>query len=157
MAFTAIETQEQLDAIVGERVKRAKDAVRKEFEGYLSPEQLKEHTANLTTELSGLKSQVEALTEEKGTLESQIKEKDAEIAKHAIAAVKANVARETGLSFEAVDFLQGEDEETIRKSAESLKSLVGTPAAPMYHPEPSGEGDPKEAALKAMLNEMRGD
>ena len=158
MAFTPIETQEALDAIIGERVKRAKDSVRKEFEGFLSPEQVDKQTADLTTQLSGLKSQIETLTEEKGTLEAQIKEKDGELAKHAIAAVKANVAREAGLSFEAVEFLQGEDEEAIKKSAEALKGLVGAAKAPLFNPEPSGSGgDPKEAALKQMLNEMRGD
>jgi len=157
MTFQPIETQDQLDAIVGERVKRAKDSVRKEYEGYFSPEQIEKQTADLTNQLSGLKAQIEALTEEKGTLEAQIKEKDGELAKHAIAAVKANVAREAGLSFEAVEFLQGEDEEAIRKSAEALKGLVGAPKAPLFKPEPTDGGDPKENALKQMLNEMRGD
>ena len=157
MAFTVIETQEQLDAVVGERVARAKDVVRKEFEGYISPDQLKEQTASLANELSGLKSQIETLTEEKGSLEAQIQEKDKQIAGYAVAAVKANVAREAGLSLEAMDFLQGEDEEAIRKSAEALKGLVGVKKTPQFVPEPTGGGDPKENALKQMLTEMRGE
>ena len=36
--FTPIETQEALNAIIVERVEQAKRSVRKEFEGYLSPE-----------------------------------------------------------------------------------------------------------------------
>lgn len=36
--FKVIETQEQLDAILGDRLKRERETVKKEFEGYLSPE-----------------------------------------------------------------------------------------------------------------------
>ena len=36
--FKVIETQEQFDAAIGERLKRERDTVKKEYEGYLSPE-----------------------------------------------------------------------------------------------------------------------
>ena len=36
--FKPIETQEQLDAIISDRIKRAQETTRKEFEGFLSPE-----------------------------------------------------------------------------------------------------------------------
>ena len=36
--FKVIETQEQFDAAIGDRLKRERDTVKKEYEGYLSPE-----------------------------------------------------------------------------------------------------------------------
>ena len=41
MAFEAITTQEQFDEAIGERLKREQETVRKEFEGFLSPEDAK--------------------------------------------------------------------------------------------------------------------
>ena len=47
------------------------------------------------------------------------------------------MANENGLSFDAVDFLQGEDEESIRASAEKFKSLVGkSHSTPEFKNEP---------------------
>ena len=36
--FKEIKTQEEFNAAIGERLKREREAVKKEFEGYLSPE-----------------------------------------------------------------------------------------------------------------------
>ena len=36
--FKAIETQEEFDKVIGERLKREQETVRKEYEGFLSPE-----------------------------------------------------------------------------------------------------------------------
>ena len=144
MAFTVIETQEQLDAIVGERVSRAKDSARKEFEGWISPEDMAKQTEDLN-------SMIKALTDEKTALETQLTEKNGQIAKYETDSVKTKIAREFGLSYEAIGFLQGEDEDTIRKSAESLKSLVGgNKVPPLGNPELPPEEDGVVAAFKKM-------
>ncbi len=144
MAFQVIETQEQLDAIVGERVARAKDAARKEFEGWISPE-------DLTKQTDDLNSKIKTLTDAKAALETQLTEKDGKIAKYETDSVKTKIAREFGLSYEAIGFLQGEDEETIRKSAESLKSLVGgSKVPPLRNPETPPEEDGVVAAFRKM-------
>lgn len=159
MAFTIIETQEQLDAIVGDRVARAKESARKEFEGWISPEDLTKKTDDLTKQLNGLADQVKTLTDEKSALETQLTEKDGKIAKYETDSVKTKIAREYGLSYEAVDFLQGEDEEAIKKSAETLKALVGQRTEPLGNPElpPGGSGDSKDAALREMLSNIKGE
>ena len=156
--FKVIETQEQLDAIVGERVARAKDSTRKEFEGWISPDDFTKKTADLNTQLSGLNDQIKTLTDAKTALETQLTEKDSKIAKYETDSVKTRIARELGLSYEAVDFLQGDNEETIRKSAESLKSLVGAQVVPpSYNPEQGGGGDPTEEALRQMSRALKGE
>lgn len=159
MAFTVIETQEQLDAIISERVARAKDSVRKEFEGWISPDALEKKTAELNSQLTGLNDQIKTLTEEKTTLESSIEEKNGKLAQYEIDSVKTKVAREYGLSYDAIEFLQGADEEAIKKSAESLKHLVkNTSIAPQYNPESNRRsGDTTEEALRRMSKELKGE
>lgn len=150
MAFTIIETQEQLDAIVGERVARAKDSARKEFEGWISPEDLKKQTAGLNDQLNSLNDQLKTLNDEKAELTNKLTEKDGQIAKYEADSVKTKIARESGLPYEAIGFLQGDTEEAIRKSAESLKSLVGTKTAPLGNPEKPTEEDGVTAEFKRL-------
>ena len=148
MAFTVIETQEQLDAVVGERVARAKEATRKEFDGWISPDDLAKQTADLNEKMSALDDQIKSLNDEKEALTQQLTEKDGTIAKYEADSVKTKIAREVGLPYEAVQFLQGDDEETIRKNAESLKDITGTKVPPLGNPETPPEEDGVVAAFK---------
>lgn len=151
MAEEKMFTQEEVNKMVGTARLEAKDVIRKEYEGWISPDELQKKTEELNTQLSGLNDQLQALTDEKTNLQTQLTEKDDTIAKYEIDSVKTRVAREYGLSYEAVGFIQGEDEEAIKKSAESLKNLVGTVSAPpLANPEPKPEEDGVTAAFRKM-------
>lgn len=144
-------TQEEVNKLVGQARLEGKEIGRKEFEGWISPEDLQKQSEGLNAQINGLTEQVSALTNEKETLQTQLTEKDGTIAKYEIDSVKTKVAREFGLSYEAIGFIQGEDEEAIRKSAESLKSLVGTRnTPPLGNPETPPEEDGVTAAFKKM-------
>ena len=87
--------------------------------------------------------------EEKENFDKTLAERDAKIKEYELHSVKTQVAHELGLSFEAVDFLQGSDADEIRKSAEALKGLVGTKTAPLANVEPES-ANTKEAALREL-------
>lgn len=150
MAFQIIETQEQLDAVIGERVARAKETAKKEFEGFISPEKVEEMKTAHKLEIEGLTKASSETVEKISSLEKALKEKDDKIAKYESDSVKIKVANEFGLSIDAVKFIGGSDEESIRESAKALKNLVGTRVAPLADPEGKG-GDSKESAYKEML------
>lgn len=147
--FTPIETQEQLDSIIGERIKEIREKAEKKYEGYLSPEEV-------TKKFEGYLSADEVTKKYKGYLSpEEVAEKDAKIKGYESHSVKTRIAHELGLSYESIDFLKGDDEESIRKSAETLKALVGTKSAPpLANPEgnPAKDGD---AALKKMIKDMK--
>lgn len=155
MAFTPIETQEQFNEAISERIEQAKRSARKEFEGWVSPEAMQKQTEELSTQLTGLNDQIKVLTDEKTALETQLTEKDGTIAKYERDSVKTKIAREYGLSYEAIGFIQGEDEEAIRKSAETLKGLVESnqkpvPAPPLGNPENPPAEDGVLAAFRKL-------
>ena len=133
--FTPIETQEQFDSMIGERLKREGDKIRKEYEGFLSPDEV-------TKKYEGYLSPDEAA------------KKDAQIKGYESHSVKTRIAHEMGLSYESIDFLKGEDEESIRKSAETLKALVGNRQAPPLasHDEPIGNS--VDASLRNMIKNL---
>lgn len=137
-------TQEEVNKLVGQARLEGKEIGRKEFEGFISPEEAKKQTESLT-------EQLKTLTDEKTALETQLTESKSKIAGYEIDSVKTKVARELGLPLDAMEFLQGEDEEAIKKSAESLKALVGTrKAPPLSDPEQPPAEDGVTAAFKKM-------
>lgn len=159
MAFEAITTQEQLDAIVQERVGRAKDSVRKEFEGWISPKDLEEKTSGLNKQITDLNKTVDGLNDKIKNHEQEIADRDTKIKAYETSSVKIRVAREKGLPYEAVEFITGEDEESIGKSADALKGLFKGAGAEPPTPNPEGSGrneqDDDESYRKA-LKKLRG-
>lgn len=153
--FKIIETQEQLDAVIRDRLKRERDMVKKEYENYLSPDDAKKkygekYEGYLSPEVVAEKYKDHLSPEEAEKLKSKIKGYETD-------SVKTRIAHETGLSYEAIQFLRGEDEESIRKSAESLKGLVGRNyVAPLASTE-QALADEKDTALRNTLKGLKGE
>lgn len=148
--FKAIETQEDFDAAIKARLDRntktVTDEVKKSYEGYISPDEVKK------------------LTEQVDTLTKQLTEKDTSIAdltaknkQYETASVKARIAHEKGLPYELAERLSGETEQDIAADAEKLAQFVSSqkPAAPLYAPQGgTGAASGTDAALMAMLGEL---
>lgn len=149
--FKVIETQEQLDAIIGRRLEREREITQKEYENFLSPE-------DVTKKYEGYLSPEDVTKKYKDYLSpEEVAKKDAQIKAYETDSAKTRIAHESGLSYEAIAFLKGDDEETIRKSAEALKHLVGnTVVAPLASTESSVE-DKKTEALKNTLKRLKGE
>lgn len=149
--FKVIETQDQLDAVISDRLKRERESIKKEYEGFLSPD-------DAAKKYAGYLSPEDEKTKYKGYLSpEEVAKKDAQIKGYETDSVKMRIAHEMGLSYDAVGFLKGDDEDAIRKSAETLKSLVGnTTTAPLASTEPSTVGA-EDAALKNTLKGLKGE
>ena len=141
-------TQEEVNKLVGQARLEGKEAGRKEFDGWISPDELNK-------QLGGLNDQIKTLTDEKTDLQTQLTEKDGQIAKYETDSVKTKVARELGLSYEAAEFLKGDTEEDIRQSAENLKGIMGKSfAPPAFNNDPAPKGNSKDAAWRAMASSL---
>ena len=149
--FKAIETQEELDAIIKARLDRntkaVTDEVKKSYDGYLSPDDAKKLT-----------EQVEALTKQLAERDGSIADLTAKNKAYETASVKARIAHEKGLPYELAERLSGETEKDIAADAEKLAQFVGSqkPAAPLYSPQGAGTAAASgtDAALMAMLGEL---
>lgn len=153
--FKVIESQEQLDAVLKGRLEREKVKYTDQIEEL--NQKLEAQTSEAQKQISELTQALNSYKEEKESFSKTLAEKDEAIKKYELHSVKTQVAHELGLSFEAVDFLQGATEEEIRTSAESLKNLVGTKAAPLANPEPTIKDTKeatKDAALRSMLHDL---
>ena len=146
--FTPIETQEQLDSIIGDRIKEVREKAEKKYEGYLSPDEV-------TKKYEGYLSPDEVTKRYEGYLSpDEAAKKDAQIKGYESHSVKTRIAHEMGLSYESIDFLKGEDEESIRKSAETLKALVGNRQAPPLASHDEPKGNSVDASLRNLVKNL---
>lgn len=146
--FKPIETQEALDAIIKDRLERQKksvtDEIKKQFEGWVSPEDAKktsEQIDSLNTKLADSEKKVAELTSKNSAYE--------------ISSVKMRIAHETGIPYELAERLSGSNEEEIRKDAEILAQYAAQPtqATPSFSGE-SPVGNTADAAFKALAHDL---
>ena len=151
MEFTPIETQEQFDAMVKERVERAKKSAAKEFETQMKDlESIKEQLTSKDSEIEALKAKITDFESEKKANEESYQGMQKELSELKLKALKTNVAIEAGLPADLADRLTGEDEETLKADAEKLASFVGSKkVAPSFKTEEVPE-DPAEAGFREM-------
>lgn len=157
--FTPITTQEQLDKVLGDRLKRERDTTIKKMQedGWLSKDDASKIKADYEKQIADMTAAADNAAKKYADYDKQLADRDAKIKNYETASVKARVAHETGLSYDAIKFLQGDDEESIKASADSLKTLMGsvkTPPAPLANPDP---GDGNGTDYKNLLHSLRGE
>lgn len=148
--FKPIETQEELDNIIRDRLAREREASNKRYEGFISPDEHKKALAEANKSFDDYKKAHEG---DAKTIEDLTAKNKA----YETAALKSRIAHEVGLGFEWVDRIRGEDEESIRKDAESLKTLAGnnTMLLPTKNMEDTPPGNDKDAALRQVVNAIK--
>ena len=117
--FKPIETQEELNAIIKDRLKRERESTEKRFEGWVSPEDHAKAIEDANKAFDDYKKVHEGD-------EQTIKELTAKNKEYETATLKSRIAHEVGLSYEWISRISGDDEQSIRSDAESLKKLVGS-------------------------------
>jgi len=145
--FKVIETQEQLDSIIVDRVKRAKESEAKKFEGWKSPEDIEGLTKELT-------DKVKALEDAAAETQKQIEAKDQQIAegnKYRTDLEKTRIALKAGLDIKYADRLRGENTEEWEADAKELAKdfAAASKAVPVGNYEPSRMGERSNADIFA--------
>ena len=147
--FKPIETQEELDGIIKERLKRERDTTTKRFEGWISPDDHQKAINDANKAFDDYKKAHE-------NDEQMIADLTAKNKEYETASLKSRIAHEVGLSYDWISRIGGDDEASIRKDAESLKKLVGNRATlPTKNTESGENTDPRAAALKSVLNGIK--
>ena len=133
--FTPIETQEQFDAMVKDRIARAEKAAAEKYSDYDS---VKTQNADLSSQIARLTEQIRKQTETIDGNKTVVDDLTAKVQAYETASVKTKIALELGLPYQMADRLSGTDEESIRRDAEALVALIGSnkPVAPLGTGEP---------------------
>lgn len=146
--FKPIETQEELDGIIKDRLKRERESTQKKYDGWISPE---DHQRALDEAAKSFDDYKKAHESDEQTIADLTAKNKA----YETASLKSRIAREVGLPYEWVDRIRGEDESSIKTDAEALKKMVGNnqplPTKSTDTPEP----DASTNALKSVLSGIK--
>lgn len=135
--FKAIITQEELDEVIKDRLKRERDKLSKEVE-----EKYKDYDS-LREELSKAK-------ESSAELETLQKKLQA----YEKAEMKRKVAMEYKIPYDLADRIQGDDEESMAEDAKSLQAYFKKEAPPLRNTETTPK---KDDAYKKLLDGLKGE
>lgn len=152
MAFKVIETQEELDQMIKERLDRQKESLEKQLADY---DQLKIRNAELETEVGTLKTTLSEANEKSKKYDGTINELNAKISGYETANLRTKIAIQNGLPLDLAERLVGDDEASLKADAERLAGFV-KPAAPVP-PLKSAEQpiqDSKDGAYKNLVENL---
>lgn len=137
--FKVINTEEEFEAAVSERIKQERAAINKQYEGYMSPEDVqKKYKGYLSPD--------------------EVAKMDAKIKAYESSAVKTKIAFETGIPYELASRLSGDDEDAIRRDAAAMAKYLRSSQVepPLGSTEPTSV-DSNRAAIKSMLDGLKGE
>ena len=126
--FKPIETQEAFDALIKDRIDRAKKSVKESFAGY---DEYKAKAEKYDSELA-------KFNETLSGKETELKELRTKVQQYETDSVKKGIADEYGLKPGMEKFLTGSDEKAWRSAAEELSAYTKTPYPRASTTEPTG-------------------
>ena len=151
--FKTIETQEQLDAIIGERIKRAEQKAADKYADY---DDVKKQNDDLTKQISDLTEQLKAKEDAITENNSEVDDLKAKIKDYETRSVKTRIAHEVGLPYQLAEKLTGDTEDAIRDDAKKMASFITKPSTPLGGAEPTVENaDPTKADLATMAHSLQ--
>ncbi len=153
--FTPINTQEEFDTAIKDRLGRQEAKIRGEYTDY---DELKKQSKAWETDKQTYETTIAENKKAYEDLNNKYMEATGKIAQYETDALKTKVAIESGLPVAMFSYLKGTTEEEIRSSAEELgKFTKGGQVTPLADPEADPPKDKKQAAMRKMLRELRGE
>lgn len=161
MAFEAITTQEQLEGVIKDRLEREREKFAG-FEDYKKKageyDELKKKADGYEATIADYKKAVDGDDKTPG-YKKQLEELKGKVKGYETSSVKMRIAHENGIPYELAERLSGDDEEAIKKDAESMAKFLKASGrrAPLASTEPEGGLDEKREAMKKMLTGLKGE
>lgn len=144
MSFEPINTQEEFEKRLTERLEQKGRSVARQFENYTSPEDLEKIKDDY-------QKQIDGLNQKYSDFDKKEKEYQSKIAKYESDSVKTRIAREMGIPDELVDRLKGSNEDELREDAKLL-SAFSKQVAPLASTEQNPDG--QDEVYKKMLKDL---
>lgn len=154
--FKPIDSQEQLDGIIKDRLDRAEKKFEEKYAGYLSPDEVEAKISDLNKKIEEMGNSLNGANDKAKADAESIAGLEAKVKSYETASVKSRIAHEVGIPYELANKLSGETEADIRKDAEALKPFVTkTQVPPLRDPEshdPSTGDATRDSMMKLVQN-----
>lgn len=148
--FTPINTQEELNKVIGERLASKERSIRAEYADY---EELKKQSASWNEEKAAFEKTIADNKTAYDDLNQKLTDAAGKIAQYETDALKTRIAIETGIPTGLYTYLKGTTEDEIRHSAEELGKFTKGGTLPPADPE--GATLKNDYDLTGKINEDR--
>ncbi|MBQ2658628.1 MAG: DUF4355 domain-containing protein [Erysipelotrichaceae bacterium] len=150
--FKVISTQEELDALIKDRIDRERKSLSEKYSDY---EELKKRNTEYEAQVSKLSEANKAYEAKAAEYDKQINELSSKVKGYETDSAKTRIALEAGLPYEMAGRLSGSTEEEIRKDAEILAKFVSKKeSAPIGSNEPAKYNKSQDDALRSLVRNM---
>lgn len=159
--FTPITTQEEFDKAIKGRLAQKDRECEEKYKDYLSPEKVSELKKSYEDKLAADKDLLKAADDKVKEHDKIVSELTDRAEKAEKSLLKNKIAYDHKLPLELANRLVGENEEELKKDAESLASLVSPKGAPPLKSYDSNNGagnagTNETAAFQALLGALKG-
>lgn len=144
--FTPIETQEQFDKMIANRLERAENKIRAEYADY---DAIKAANEKLTTDFEALKA-------ENDGSKATIADLNTKIAGLETSQLRTRIGLEHNIPLEMISRLAGNTEEEIKADAEAMAKFVTSPMGAPLRTNEQQPTDDKTMALKDLQKSLFG-
>lgn len=153
--FQAITSQEQLDNVIGERLRRQKEQFEEKIKEY---ESLKEENSKLQTELEQKNQFIEENKKETSMRTEDYENLEKELSSLKLQQLKQKIAINNGIPLDLANRLSGDNEETLLEDAKTLSQFINSNPTPqpLKSVEDTNIND-EDMAYKQLLNQLQGD
>ena len=153
--FQAITSQEQLDNVIGERLRRQKEQFEEKLKEY---ESLKEEHSKLQTELEQKNQFIEENKKETSMKTEDYENLEKELSSLKLQQLKQKIAINNGIPLDLANRLSGEDEETLLEDAKTLSQFINSNPTPqpLKSVENTNVND-EDMAYRQLLNQIQGE
>lgn len=152
MEFTPINTQEEFDERIKDRIARERRVAAEKYSDY---DDLKSKLGDYEKQIAAFQRASDEHTKAVSDLQNQIDNLTAQNKRYETDSVKTRIALELGLPYAMASRLTGEDEKAIRQDGESLAALFSkAKGAPPLANYDDGPVDSKQAALRQLTQNL---
>lgn len=149
MEFKAIETQEELDRIIADRLSRERAKSTSERDALMLEK------SKVEKELGEVKSALEKTSDETKNYKDELEKAKTKLSSYEMESMRTKIGLQNGLPYELTGRLVGKTTEELEKDAKRLSEFLGRhqPIAPLKDTERKTEDDP----YKKLLSNVKGD
>ena len=153
--FQAITSQEQLDNVIGERLRRQKEQFEEKIKEY---EALKEENSKLQTELEQKNQFIEENKKETSMRTEDYENLEKELSSLKLQQLKQKIAINNGIPLDLANRLSGDNEETLLEDAKTLSQFINSNPTPqpLKSVEDANVND-EDMAYRQLLNQIQGE
>lgn len=149
--FKVIETQEELNAIIKDRLERERNSVRKEYEEkYKDYAELQSKVSSYNDERESFEKQIKELQEKTSSIDT-LTQRNKQLETDSL---KVKVALKNGIPFEMASRLSGDDEESLSKDAQNMAMFMQNKSPMLRDPESKAK-EQGDGAYKNLIKGLK--